>query len=195
MRKQEFTSINTQQYNHTSTTHWIISHILRYKGYSTLFIITTLLTNGLNATIPVVTGAAFDVILGSNASHPQLLRVALSILGLVLLKGIVEIIARVSTEFLGKGLARDARDELYVGLLGKNQTFHNRQRVGDLMARATNDINQLSNMIVPGLDTIVDAFVSLITTLVFIGLLHPQLLLGPCIFTVMFLISLHAYNS
>ena len=37
---------------------------------------------------------------------------------------------------LGHRLQRDARDELYRGLLGKSQTFHNRQRIGDLVARA-----------------------------------------------------------
>jgi ATP-binding cassette, subfamily B, bacterial len=195
MYTQEFTTIGIHRYNQSSVMRWIAAHILRYKGYLAIFIITTIMTNSLNAAIPIVTGTAFDIILHPNVDNMQIMRISLNILGLVLLKGVVEIIARVSTEFLGKGFARDARDELYVGLLGKSQTFHNRQRVGDLMARATNDINQLSNMIVPGLDTIIDAFVSLITTLIFIGLLRPWLLLGPCIFTVLFLISLRAYNS
>ena len=52
-------------------------------------------------------------------------------------------------EVTGQRLERDAREELYVSLLGKSQTFHNRQRVGDLMARATNDVRQLNMMICP----------------------------------------------
>ena len=43
-------------------------------------------------------------------------------------------------EFLAQRVERDARDELYVSLLGKSQTFHGRQRIGDIMARATNDV-------------------------------------------------------
>ena len=45
-----------------------------------------------------------------------------------------------------------ARDELYASLLGKSQAFHDRQRVGDIMARATDDVNQLSSMMAPGLE-------------------------------------------
>ena len=43
-----------------------------------------------------------------------------------------------------------ARRELYASLLGKSQTVFDRLRVGDIMARATDDVSQLSDMIVPG---------------------------------------------
>jgi ATP-binding cassette, subfamily B, bacterial len=43
-----------------------------------------------------------------------------------------------------------------ISLLGKSQTFHNRQRVGDIMARATNDVRQLNPMMNPGVSLITD---------------------------------------
>ena len=51
---------------------------------------------------------------------------------------------------IGTSFAADARQELYASLLGKSQTVFDRLRVGDLMARATDDVSQLSDMIVPG---------------------------------------------
>ena len=36
-----------------------------------------------------------------------------------------------SVETLGQRMERDAREELYISLLGKSQTFHNRQWVAD----------------------------------------------------------------
>jgi ATP-binding cassette subfamily B protein len=83
---------------------------------------------------------------------------------------------------------------LYLSLLGKSQTFHNRQRVGDIMARAANDMTQLSSMVAPGFDIIFDSFTSLVITIIFIGFISPQLLLSPLIFTVVFLISLRSYS-
>ena len=50
---------------------------------------------------------------------------------------------------LAQRFERDAREELYVSLLGKSQTFHNRQRVGDIMARATNDVRHAEPMSSP----------------------------------------------
>ena len=112
----------------------------------------------------------------------------------MLVGGVVDLTARLSSEIMGKRLATDARDELYLNLLGKSQTFHNRQRVGDIMARAANDIVRLSDMIVPGCDSIIDSFTSLIIVITFIGFLQPQLLLAPLLYTVVFVIALRAYS-
>ena len=71
-------------------------------------------------------------------------------------------------------------------LLGKSQTFHNRQRVGDIMARAANDMSQFSDMIVPGVDIIVDSFTSLGLRSSLSAFLNPQLLLAPLLFTAAF---------
>lgn len=87
--------------------------------------------------------------LSGDGGRRELGRIALAILGIVLLRGVVDITACFSIEVLSKRLARDARGELYLSLLGKSQTFHNRQKVGDIVARAANDVSQLSHMMVP----------------------------------------------
>ena len=70
---------------------------------------------------------------------------------------------------LAKRIERDTRDELYVSLLGKSQTFHNRQRVGDLMARGANDVRQLGTMFSPGIDLLVDSLSQGIVPIIFIA--------------------------
>ena len=62
------------------------------------------------------------------------------------------------------------------------------------MARAANDMTQLSNMVVPGFDIIFDSFTSLVITLIFIGFVSPQLLIVPLLFTLSFLIALRYYS-
>jgi ABC-type multidrug transport system fused ATPase/permease subunit len=59
-------------------------------------------------------------------------------------------------------MERDTRDELYISLLGKDQTFHGRQRIGDIMARATNDVRMLNIMFSPGVMLIVDGFMGIV---------------------------------
>jgi ATP-binding cassette subfamily B protein len=61
------------------------------------------------------------------------------------------------------------------------------------MARAANDVGQLSNMMVPGIDSILDSFLTLILAQVFIAILNPRLLLAPVLFDVVFLIALRDY--
>jgi ATP-binding cassette subfamily B protein len=153
-----------------------------------------ILTNVLYSVIPVLTGQAFNVVLGGASALTSLLKVSLVLLVVIVIAGVVDLCARLMPELLGKRYARDARSELYLSLLGKSQTFHNRQRVGDIMARAANDMTQLSNMVVPGFDIIFDSFSSLAITLIFIGLISPQLLLVPLLFTLSFLIALRYYS-
>ncbi len=153
-----------------------------------------ILTNILYAVIPVLTGVAFNVVLQGESARNRLLVVSLALLAVILVGGGLDLCARFFPELLGKRFARDARAELYLSLLGKSQTFHNRQRVGDIMARAANDMTQLSSMVAPGFDIIFDSFTSLVITIIFIGFISPQLLLSPLIFTVVFLISLRSYS-
>jgi ATP-binding cassette subfamily B protein len=148
----------------------------------------------LNAMVPQFTGDAFDAVLGERGRPLDVLGfIALALLAVVTARGLFDLVARLSSEVLAKRLERDARDELYVSLLGKSQTFHNRQRVGDLMARAANDIRQLSIMITPGIDLIVDSGLTGIVPLFFIAAIDPRLLLAPGVFAVVFVIALWHY--
>jgi ATP-binding cassette, subfamily B, bacterial len=193
--KQEFTVTGEYQYNRFSPARWIVSHILHYKFYTAFFLLTALLANVLiNSFIPILTGSAFDAVARGEVGRDLLIHIALALLGIILVGGIMDLGARLSAEVLGKRVARDARNELYLSLLGKSQTFHNRQRVGDIMARASNDMTALSDMIVPGFDIIFDSFLSIVVVLFSIAFLNIQLLLAPSLFVIAFLFALRRYS-
>jgi ATP-binding cassette subfamily B protein len=146
------------------------------------------------AAVPRLTGTAFNVVLQPHPDQSQLALVALAILACVLVGGVFDMAARFSSEILAQRLERDSRDELYLSLLGKSQTFHNRQQVGDIMARATNDVRQLNPMINPGIDLIFDSLLNLVVPMVFIAFLSPQLLLAPLLFAVGFFFAIRDYT-
>jgi len=190
--KREFTVANEYVYNQASPVHWIISHLVRYTHLIISYILTCVATNILVAAVPALTGVAFTLVL--QGDYHGLVVIALTMLGIVLFTGCCDFSARYFAELLGKRLARGAREELYVSLLGKSQTFHNRQRVGYIMARAANDMTQLSSMIVPGFDIVFDSFTSLAVTIVFIAIIDWQLLLVPLLFIATFLLTLRYYS-
>ena len=192
MLKREFTVVGAYQYNQASAVRWIVSHLARYRRLVITYVLVVLIVNSLVSLIPVLTGMAFNAVL--QGDRGALTRIALFLLGCVVFTGVLDLSARLFPELVAKRVARDARAELYANLLGKSQTFHNRQRVGDIMARAANDMSQLSSMVTPGFDIIFDSFSSLVITVVFIGLLNWQLLLTPLLFTAAFLIALRYYS-
>ncbi|MBT3271952.1 MAG: ABC transporter ATP-binding protein [Spirochaetales bacterium] len=144
--------------------------------------------------IHIYIGRGFDVIIKPGWTSTALLTVALAIIGFGAVQGISALLRNYSVEFLAQRIERDGRDELYSELLGKSQTFHGRQRIGDIMARATNDVRMLNMMFSPGVMLIVDAFVGLVIPITMIGLLYWKLLLVPLIFTVFLIITAYDYN-
>ncbi|NTW01803.1 MAG: ABC transporter ATP-binding protein, partial [Oscillochloris sp.] len=75
------------------------------------------------------------------------------------------------------------------------QSFHGRQRVGDLMARVTNDVQQVNQLVSPALGGLTESLLTLVMPLVTIALLRADLLLVPVIFLVVFSLALSRYNS
>jgi ATP-binding cassette subfamily B protein len=191
--KREFSVADEHIYNRSGPVRWIISHLARYPHFLASFLLAATLTNLLFSMIPLLIGQAFDEVLEPVPDPQRLLTTALTILALVIIRGLLDITNSWSVETLGQRMERDAREELFISLLGKSQTFHNRQRVGDIMARATNDVRQLNPMMNPGVSLIIESIIGTIAPLVFIALLLPQLLLSPLLFVVAFIFALRRY--
>jgi len=193
LTKREFKISDEYHYNQAGPVRWIVSHLLRYKRYIASFVVTGLFVVAVYSAIPYLAGMAFDQVLQETPDRQRFLTFVLIILGVVLLRGAFYLLKTFSIETLSQSLERDVRKELYLNLLGKSQTFHNRQRVGDIMARATNDVSQLKPMMMPGIDLIFDSLTGLIIPLVFIALIRLDLLLTPLLFNVAFLFALRRY--
>jgi ATP-binding cassette subfamily B protein len=191
--KSEFTVEGAYPYNRSSTTRWIFSHLWKHK----ILLIVTLggysLSMILNNVAPLLLGQAMGEILHPTAED-ALLRIALTILVVLVLNSVFQLIGSFTNEGLGKSFAADARQELYAALLGKSQTFHDRQRVGDIMARATDDVNLLSDMIAPGASFIFSVVTGFATPILFIGFVDPRLLLVPVIYAGVYTILVLRYS-
>ena len=134
--KSEFRVAGQTVYDRRGPVRWILSHLLHDTRWFILAIVGLVVHAVNNAIIPGLTGRAFDAILETPPDRHALGVIALVLLGMVVVRGLVDLGQSLAWEVLAKRLERNTRDELYVSLLGKSQTFHNRQRVGDLMARA-----------------------------------------------------------
>lgn len=190
----EFRVGSAHEYDTSSPFRWIVSHVLRYPTLLFGFVFATLAFSVCSALIPRVIGMAFD---GVSSSDPvgALTRYALLLLGVVVARGAFDFLNIHLLERLAQRLERDARSELTISLLGKSQAFHDRQRVGDVMARAADDVRQLNLMFSPGIQLILDSCISIVTPLLFIALISPQMLLFPVLFVVAFVFALRRYTA
>jgi len=190
----EFTVSSQRLYNRSSPIRWIVSHVWHFRALLITFLVGSLAASIVNGMIPGLTGNAVDEVLGSGGDRrAELLKIALLLLVIVIVRGIFDIVARYTIEVMAKRLERDSREELFTSLLGKSQTFHTRRQVGGLMPRSPNDVRQLGVMLSPGLDLILDSMTALFVPFLFIAFLDVRLLLVPTIFLFTFFLLLRQY--
>jgi ATP-binding cassette subfamily B protein len=194
MTKREFRLEDEHHYNRSGPVRWIISHLVRYPVFPLATVLTAVLNNWAYSYRQVLIGQGFDLITTPDWQTSALLMVGLGVMASAAGQGVAGLVRNFSIEFLAQRIERDARDELYVSLLGKSQTFHGRQRIGDIMARATNDVRALNLMFSPGLMLIVDSLMAIVVPIVLIGQLGWKLLLVPLVFVVLWAVTVADYN-
>jgi ATP-binding cassette, subfamily B, bacterial len=192
--KREFTPENEHNYNRSGPVRWIIAHAVRYPMFPLVVLLAALVNNFFVSYVQVYIGRAFDLITLPGFTTAQLLAIALSIIAVTVGQGLTGVLRTGAVEFLAQRIERDSREELYVSLLGKSQTFHGRQRVGDIMARATNDVRSLNYMFSPGLGLITDSATGILMPILLIARISPSLLLVPSLFLVLLGITIFDYN-
>ena len=148
---------------------------------------------GLAAMVPVLIGAAFSSILANPPQVNSLALYAGFIAGSQILRSFLQFGRNFGAELIAQRVERDIRDELYVSLLGKSMTFHSLQPVGDIMARATNDVREINFLFSPGINLVIGSFNFMIMPLLLAPRYHPALILTPALFILSYLLALWQY--
>jgi ATP-binding cassette, subfamily B, multidrug efflux pump len=117
------------------------------------------LTRGMGALIAKdIAGAISPLIIGWSIdalTHGAGLNRALGLAGLLLgisaLKGLFQFWMRVIIIGISRDIEYDLRNDLFRHLVSLSPDYYGRQRTGDIMARATNDLNAVRMMLGPGI--------------------------------------------
>jgi len=176
------------------TRRWILAHLYYKSNKFYIFIIffLTLLTANLNAITIIFLGIAINEFVAGNSTNLMFYVILILILGVS--SPILRFFNSMLRELLAQRVERDVRKEFYANLLGKSQSFHDRQKMGEVMARATDDVRMLNFLISPALSLIFESFTALVIPIIYIAIFLPsQLLLAPIIFVILFLFLLKDY--
>lgn len=170
---EESTSQNGSRLKRFST---VTKYLKRYRPYLALGGVAIILTNLLALTIPYITKLIFDL-LENGGSSGQILRLVLLSIGLAILAGLFRFFVRRTIIWASRRIEYDLRGELFTHLLKLSPSFYHQARTGDIMARATNDLEAVRMMIGPGIMHISNTFVTLVIAISFMLYLSPKLTL------------------
>jgi len=172
---------------------WIIFYALRNWYFFFVMVFGAVSNAVLAAAAPVLIGQAFNAITATPPQTTTLLRIALLIAITQVGRGILQYARNAAAELTAQRVERDIRQELYTSLLGKSMTFHSLQPVGDIMARATNDVREVNFLFSPGLNLVIGSANFLIVPLFVAPRYHPALILTPLLFIIGYFVALWFY--
>lgn len=192
-QQSEFTVAGSYGYDQRNAKRWLVSHILRYPHFLALSAGGLILGWTCYSGAQRMIGVVAESFIAPQTGVDPLVGLALTIMALLAGDGLFNLTASMSTENISNRVQADTREELYRGLLGKNQAFHDRQRTGDIMARATDDTAQIGGMIMPGAMLLFESFLGLVIPITFIATVSLEMLVVPILFVIGYFFSVRYY--
>ncbi len=193
MNSEFFIQLKWAPQHHDNAARWIASHVLRHKLWIAVMLVGALGNAAGAGLMPVYIGQAFNAVATSPINRALIGAAAIGVIVSQVVRAVLQLGRNFSSEVIGQRLERDTRHELYASLIGKSMTFHDQQSVGDIMARATNDVREVNLMLNPGINLVVGSFMFIVVPVFIAPTMSPSLIITPLVFTVVYFILLQRF--
>jgi ATP-binding cassette, subfamily B, multidrug efflux pump len=178
----------------------LIPYILRYKGMTALGLLMLVLMGLVGNLVPLVFGALNDVLVGAPipfrnltgtlrnwlepmfhfyqpSSRHALLIYVLLLVAIIAVKGVFSFWTRWILIGISRDIEYDIRNDLLAKLVQLEPEFYVRNRTGELMSRATNDLNAVRMVLGPGIMYSATTVTTLILAIIVMVAISPSLTL------------------
>jgi ATP-binding cassette subfamily B protein len=128
----------------------LLPYLKNYRWSYAAGTLCVLLTNGIWILFPLVLGKAADD-LHEGVNRHKLLVYAALLLAIAVTKGIFQFLTRWIVIGISRDMEFDLRNDLFARLEILSYSYYQRHRTGDIMARATNDLNAVRMLLGPAI--------------------------------------------
>ncbi len=139
--------------------------------------ITVLFNNGLGVLSPQVVRRAVDDLNKHGVTQHKILIFALILVALALSKGVFQFLTRWLVIGVSREIEYDLRNDMFRHLESLSYSYYQKNRTGDIMARATNDLNAVRMLLGPAIMYTANTLVFTAVALVFMWHISPKLTL------------------
>src|SRR6201993_5372413 len=154
----------------------LLPYVKRYRWAYAFGTGCVLLHNGIWVLFPLVIGKASDD-LNQGVTRHKLLVYAGLLLAIAVTKGIFQFLTRWVVIGVSRDIEFDLRNDLFARLEGLSYSYYQRNRTGDIMASATNDLNAVRMPLGPAIMYSANSMVYAAGALAFIISINPKLTL------------------
>ncbi len=128
----------------------LLPYLKRYRWNFVIATICVFLFNGIWILFPLVVGKTTDD-LHTGVTRHKLLFWAGMLLAIAFTKGIFQYLTRWIVIGISRDIEFDLRNDLFARLESLSYSYYQRNRTGDIMARATNDLNAVRMLLGPAI--------------------------------------------
>src|SRR5580698_10208360 len=154
----------------------LFPYLRKYRGTFIVGGLCVLCNNGIWILFPLVIRRAIDD-LNLGVTRHKLLTYSLLLLAVSCAKAIFQYLTRWILIGVSREIEFDLRNDLFSHLEHLSYSFYQRTRTGDIMARATNDLNAVRMLVGPGIMYTANTLVFTAGALVFMLSISPRLTL------------------
>ena len=155
----------------------LFPYLKKYRGRYLLGTICVFFNNGIWILFPLVIRRAINDLAGHTVTSRTLLIDSLSLLAVAGAKGIFQFLTRWIVIGVSREIEFDLRNDLFLHLEHLSYGFYQRTRTGDIMARATNDLNAVRMLLGPAIMYSANTIVFTAGALAFMLSISPTLTL------------------
>jgi ATP-binding cassette, subfamily B, multidrug efflux pump len=128
----------------------LLPYLAKYKKSYVIGFAALILTQVVGVMVPLVIKDVFDA-LTTGVTARKLAFFAILLLGIALAKAIFQFWMRWILIGISRDVEYDLRNDLFQHLMRQDTRYYNEHRTGDLMAKLTNDLNAVRNIVGPGI--------------------------------------------
>jgi ATP-binding cassette subfamily B protein len=154
----------------------LVPYLKRHRGGLLWGGLCVLCNNGVWILFPQVLRRAVND-LHSGVTRQKLLTYALLVIAIALIKGIFQFLTRWVVIGISRDIEFDLRNDLFKHLERLSYSYYQRNRTGDIMARATNDLNAVRMLLGPAIMYSANTIVFTAGALFFMLAISPKLTL------------------
>jgi ATP-binding cassette subfamily B protein len=154
----------------------LFPYLKRYWRGLVIGFFTILFNNGIWILFPLVIRRAIDD-LNAGVTHEKLVTYSLLLIAVAVGKGIFQFLTRWVVIGISRDIEFDLRNDLFRHLEALSYGYYQKTRTGDVMARATNDLNAVRMLLGPAIMYSANTIVFTAGALIFMIGLSPRLTL------------------
>ena len=156
--------------------------ILAYVSFVAAIGVSLLIPQLFKEAIDLLVAVDADGVAGKSVSTQTLTFIALALLGASLLRGLLDFARTYCTDSLSQKVSYDIRNKFYDKLQHLSFAYHDKEHTGDLMSKATADVESVRRFVNMGLVRALEVVIRIVALVAILSFMNWQLTLVSLVF-------------